>query len=461
MAEPNIPETAAKPPSPLRELIDPFINLAKAPRALWAVNLAYLLEGLCYFGILTLLGLFFNDYAKLDDVHAGWILSAFTGGITLAMFFFGELADRWGVRAALLLSLLLMVVGRVLLTSSPFFGGSGMFSPVMLAAVGGLLLVVIGYGMFQPAAYAAVRMFTNEKTAPMGYAMLYGLMNLGGFMSGIMSPPIRGSFGITGIYWVYAAITAAGLVAVFILLTKGAAQKAKEGASGVDAKVTAQGIPMEAIKAPFHLLTWLKTHPLADLKFSFFIFALIPVQTLFAHQWMTMPQYVARAYPGWVSNHMETFVNLNALLIFVLTPIVTALTSKVKVYRMMVLGTLVMALPTFFLVIGPHIVPLFAYIIFLSIGEAMWSPRFYQLAAEIAPEGKTGQYMGIAQFPWFLTKMLTGLYSGAMLRAYCPADAPQNTEMLWLIYGCIALATPLGLWLARNWMGNRLQKSGH
>jgi hypothetical protein len=299
--------------------------------------------------------------------------------------------------------------------------------------------------------------------------MLYGLMNLGGFMSGLMSPPIRGSFGITGIYWVYAAITAAGLVSVFLLLTRGAAQRARElaagtapAAHGISSQETTRKTSSEtAIKAPFTIGAWLRTHPLADLKFSFFIFALIPVQTLFAHQWMTLPQYVARAYPGWVSDHMETFVNLNALLIFVLTPIVTALTSKVKVYRMMILGTLVMALPTFFLVIGPHIVPLFAYIIFLSIGEAMWSPRFYQLAAEIAPEGKTGQYMGIAQFPWFLTKMLTGLYSGAMLRAYCPADGPQNTEMLWLIYGCIALATPFGLWLARNWMGNRLQKSGH
>ena len=208
-------------------------------------------------------------------------------------------------------------------------------------------------------------------------------------------------------------------------------------------------------------MTWLREHPLADIRFSFFIFVLIPVQTLFAHQWLTMPQYVARAYPGWVSENMETFVNLNPLLIFVLTPIITAMTSKVKVYRMMILGTLVMGLPTFFLAIGPSIVPLFAYIIFMSVGEAMWQPRFLQLAAEIAPEGKTGQYMGVAQFPWFLTKMLTGLYSGYMLQTYCPADGPQNTQLLWLIYGAIALVTPLGLWMARGWMGDRLQKTGH
>ncbi|MBL0177223.1 MAG: hypothetical protein IPP94_18590 [Ignavibacteria bacterium] len=62
--------------------------------------------------------------------------------------------------------------------------------------------------MFQPAAYAAVRLFTNERRRPWA-TRCCTLMNLGGFASGLMSPPIRGS-GVTGIYWVYAT-TIAGL----------------------------------------------------------------------------------------------------------------------------------------------------------------------------------------------------------------------------------------------------------
>ena len=88
------------------------------------------------------------------------------------------------------------------------------------------------------------------------------------------------------------------------------------------------------VKEPFELRRWLREHPLRDVKFSFFIFILIPVQTLFAHQWLTLPQYVDRAFEPWVSQNMEFFVNLNPLLIFVLTPLVAALTSKVDVYRM-------------------------------------------------------------------------------------------------------------------------------
>jgi hypothetical protein len=38
---------------------------------------------------------------------------------------------------------------------------------------------------------------------------------------------------------------------------------------------------------------------------------------------------------------------------------------------------------------------------------------------------------------------------------YCPADKPpseMNTEMMWFIYGLIAIVSPIGLLLARKWM---------
>jgi proton-dependent oligopeptide transporter, POT family len=91
----------------------------------------------------------------------------------------------------------------------------------------------------------------------------------------------------------------------------------------------------------------------------------------------------------------------------------------------------------------------------MTFGEAMWQPRFLQWVAEIAPKNMTGIYMGIGQFPWFLTKVITSLYSGWFLMNYCPADTPpseMNTELMWLIYGCIAMVSPFGLFIARKWM---------
>jgi len=202
-------------------------------------------------------------------------------------------------------------------------------------------------------------------------------------------------------------------------------------------------------------LFYLKNFPIKDFRFLFFVFILIPVQTLFAHNWLTLPQYCNRAFTGLVSENYEFFVNFSPLLIFVLTPMVAAITSKKDTYTMMIIGTLIMALPTFFLAIGPSIVTLFAYLILMTIGEAIWSPRFLQWIAEVAPKEMTGIYMGIGQFPWFLTKVITGLYSGWFLMQYCPAGVPpeeMQTETMWFIYGIIAMATPVGLLLAQKWM---------
>jgi len=207
-------------------------------------------------------------------------------------------------------------------------------------------------------------------------------------------------------------------------------------------------------KEPFSLLRWLKNHPLADPKFAFFIFALIPVQTLFAHNWLTLPMYVARAHRGtWIGDHFEAATNFNPILIFILVPIVAAISQKKKVYNMMIAGTAVMAAPTFLLALGPSFWTLLGYLVLMTVGEAMWQPRFLQYAAEIAPEGRTGAYMGVAQFPWFLTKMITSFYSGWFLSRYCPPQGETHTERMWLIYGFIAISSTFLLILARNWLG--------
>ena len=188
---------------------------------------------------------------------------------------------------------------------------------------------------------------------------------------------------------------------------------------------------------------------------------LLPVRTLFSHQWLTMPEYVLRAYDQAVADKMEWLVDsLNPIIIFFGVPIITAVTKKYNVLSMMIAGTAVSALSTFFLAPGPSTMMLIAYFFVFSIGEAMWSSRFYEYAAELAPEGRTAQYMGVANLPWFVAKTTTGFYSGFILEKFCPKVGPQNTEMMWLIYGIIAMASPIGLIAARKWVMKGMTASG-
>ena len=180
---------------------------------------------------------------------------------------------------------------------------------------------------------------------------------------------------------------------------------------------------------------------------------LLPVRTLFAHQLLTMPEYILRAYSKPVADHMEWLLDwINPLIIFFGVPIATVLTKRFHVYTMMIVGSLVSAASTFLLCIGPRLDVLITYFVLFSIGEALWSARFIEYASELAPPGRVTQYMGLASVPWMLAKGTTGFYSGYLMARYCPQNVPVDqlhTETLWMIYGLIAMASPIGLWLAQ------------
>ncbi|MCC6751053.1 MAG: MFS transporter [Deltaproteobacteria bacterium] len=466
-------DLAAAPatPSILRQIVQPLLDLRRAPQVLWGVNYSFLLDGLAYFGMLSLLAMFYNKQIGLTDEQASPMIGALTGGITISMFFLGGLSDRWGVRRSVLVALLLLVVGRAVVALAPTLGlAKGLWGPAHLLVLGGSLIMVVGNGFYQPSVYAAVRRFSPAEQAPMGYAMLYALANLGGWLPTFVSPPVRKSAGIGGVFWVYVGVSLVSLLGTIALLTRRAEKRALDAARPPALEGAATGAPVAtsptparaAATSPFaRALEWLKQHPLADARFSFFIFALIPVQTLFALSWLALPQYVERAYRGtWVGDNFEAATNLNPILIFVLVPIFTSLTQRVSVYRLMVVGTLIMALPTFLLCAGPTQWGLWSFIVIKTIGEALWQPRFYQLAAEIAPPDRVGAYMGVAQFPWFLTKVITSFYAGILLARYCPEQGPMRTETMWAIHGAIACSSTVLLLVARRWLAATVNRTG-
>jgi len=509
-----------------KELGETFVAFVKAPRALWGINVPYILEGLVYFGILTILGKYCSENVKLSDVYAGWVYGGVTGGITFAMLILGGVTDKIGVRTSLALALGTMAVGRVLISLSGTIPlGSGVGSPMFFLMITGLLLMVVAYGLFQPAAYAGVKRYTNPKTAAMGYAVIYSLMNLGAFIFGPISSFTRHRFetvfppnGLTAVFWVLTAITVLSTLLVLLIITKKVDRHAVErvkreteemnreagktekepSSDSITEKSKINNIPflilvlialatlvlfisalthktslsptvagsfflISLIIAGWEYLRHRPDHPFRDMRFVFFIFILIPVQTLFAHNWLTIPYYLDRAFVGtWVSRNFEILSNLNPIIIFIITPIIAGLTARANVYRMIILGTLVMAAPTFLLAIGPYAIPFVLYIVIMSIGEAMWQPRFLQWIAEIAPEGKTGAYMEIGQFPWFLTKLITSLYSGYFVANYIPRPSSGmelRTGQMWFIYSLIALISPAALLLARKWMSAGMKKS--
>jgi dipeptide/tripeptide permease len=448
----SLPEAEARSGEPAhRGARATLAALLAASRGFWLVNLVNFADGVAYFGVLALTTLFLEVNAGFSTHGATMAVSLFTGGVTVFMAVGGgTVSDRLGVRRALSLALVLALAGRLLLWAAPQAGPGR----VAAATAAALAVYAFGEGVIQPALYAGVKEYTDARTATVGYALLYAIMNLGIVAGEALSPLVREAWaagvegvslrerpaaGIGGAFLFFGALTAATLAAHLLLFTRRVEARDRVGGAAAAAP---RGTLRERLRAL----------PILDARFQFFIFVLLPVRTLFAHVWLTMPHYVVRAFPPEVGARWEWVNGLNPLIITVFVPLIALATRRVKVVDMMIVGTLVSALATFLLVPAPRVSLLLGYYLVFSLGEAAWSSRFLEYVADLAPPSQVGVYMGIAGIPWFLAKAVTGFYAGWMLERFVPARGPQSPGTLWLVYGIVALASPLGLLLARRWL---------
>ncbi|HEX03888.1 MAG TPA: MFS transporter, partial [Bacteroidetes bacterium] len=454
-------------------LLDNFKMLFGASRGFWLVNQINFLDGIAYFGILNLLTLFISRDVGMSINASTIAVSTFTGLVTLFMFGGGFVSDWLGVRKAITLCLGGLLIGRILLLISPEFGHASTLWT-------GLIFMAIATGIMQPALYAGVKEFSDPRTATIGYSLLYAIMNLGIVSEGILSPLVRewsrpelndagetishgmfhGSFldifvnesnGIGGVFIFLVGVTALMFVLHIILFTKKVEDR--------DRYVEVNKKPVVKVGEEKTMMERIKGLPFLDPRFIFFIFILLPVRTLFAHQFLTIPEYVFRDFSEAVSDRLEWFQALNPLIIVIFVPLIAMFTRKVNVVKMMIIGTTVSALTTFILVPGPHVSTLIIYTIVFSFGEAIWSSRFLEYVADLAPAGKVGAYMGLAGIPWFLAKATTGLYAGNMIERFIPLNGPHDSGTMWLIYALIACISPVGLIIGYKWVMKSVKHS--
>lgn len=435
--------------------------LFAASRGFWLVNQINFGDGIAYFGFLALMTLFMERDVGLSTTLATTAISFFSGMVTLTMALGGGwVSDRLGVRRALTVAVSVILLGRIFFVGSPLLGTELLIHGMAWTS---LLVMAVGEGILQPALYSGVKEYTDKRTATLGYAFLYSIMNVGIAAGAWISPKAREwwagrggvattedpSAGISGAFWFFIIITLVMLLIHLNFFTRRIEQRDRVG-----------GDPVREEGPERSWSEKLRNLPILDRRFLFFISILLPVRTLFAHQFLTMPHYVTRAFPAEVGARWEWINGLNPLVIVIGVPLFAMFTARKKVVDMMIVGTTVTALSTLLLVTAPDVKLLLAYVILFSLGEAMWSSRFLEYVADIAPPGRVGIYMGVANIPWFLAKMTTGLYAGQLLDIFVPAGAEQNPQGLWWIYFAIAIISPIGLIIARKWLLNSVRNDG-
>ena len=95
---------------------------------------------------------------------------------------------------------------------------------------------------------------------------------------------------------------------------------------------------------------------------------------------------------------------------------------------------------------------IFLYVVVLSVGECLWSPRAYEYTASIAPKGQEASYMAMSYLPFFVAKFFVGILTGLLLARYCPETGPRDSQSLWLIIALMTLIAPVGLFVLRGYI---------
>jgi MFS family permease len=472
-------------PLPGQGFLARFTVLRGAVRELWLVFGTKLLTILAYGVMNSTLVLWLSSDLGYSDLSAGNLVATWSALMTLTTVLVGSLVDSIGLRKAFLLGAGICLVAR---------GAMTFIDTRWLVLACGLFPLAVGEAFLTPVMVAAVRRYSTTAQRSIAFSIFYAMMNVGFFIGNLIFDFVRQHVGEHGIFavpilgveltayrtlfLVSFLLTIPNLVIFYFFLRDGV-EATDEGVKIAAPRASAPGLGAvsDALAGAARIFAGLWRQSVFY-KFLIFLSLVVAVRLIFYHMHYTYPKFGIRELgPGAPIGRLWA---INSLLIIFLVPIVGAVTQKVSAYKMVTVGSLISALSVFIMTlplplfvgladgplgalvghywlgvqgpVHPYYVMIFLYIVLLSLGEALWSPRLYEYSAAIAPKGQEASYMSLSFLPFFVAKFFVGTLSGLLLTAYCPETGERNSQMLWFIIALTTMITPVGLLLFRRYI---------
>jgi MFS family permease len=409
--------------------MNPWRGLRGLPREIWILFAATLVNR-CGTMVLPFLVLYLTRALAISVSHAALALTVYGIGALLTMPIAGRLTDRLGALFVMRCSLLLSGFVLFLFPLAHHFGG-------ILATT--FVFAILNESV-RPPSLALVSDLVEPEQRKQAFALSRLAVNLG--MS--LGPAIGGILAVYSFRFLFFADGATSILAGLVLIfawpgtqrTK-ASEPQWDDPEDLGREIEAEGPALLA--AP---------HPAADLRafrnrrMLYFLAALIPTQLVFFQLTSTLPVFLVR-YLKLPESFYGTVFTLNTLMIVTLEVPLNNATAHWSHRRTLTLGALLYAIGfgSFALASGPAGV--FAAVAVWTFGEMILMPGSAAYAAEIAPAGRRGEYMGLYTMS-FSFAFSVGPWLGAML---LDIHGPQ---MLWgaaFLSGCIStlLMSRIGL----------------
>jgi len=196
--------------------------------------------------------------------------------------------------------------------------------------------------------------------------------------------------------------------------------------------------PKDVVKMTMATLSEAKFWRLTMLSLIF-----VGVRLVFVHLHATFPKFWTRTVGH--EAPFELIIAVNPACIMVLVPIFTYVAEQLRQAPSSVLiaGAFFTGISPLWLAWHASYATAIAFVIFLSFGEALWSPKLYEYAVAVSPVGREGTYSALSTVPLFASHLFAGGFSGYLVQEHCPSSQRCDGRPIWLLVALTTLTSPL------------------
>jgi len=448
---------------------------ARFPRTFWTANTIELFERAAYYSMASFVVIYLNEKLGMSPATA----TLLNGTVLWGLIYFlpilsGTIADKYGYKKSLSVSLVLISIGYLIMGNIqgiwPRLTGSAEGTPInyLVPVVIAIVFIGVGGSIVKPCIAGTVQK-TAGRNATLAFGIFYMVINIGSITGRAVSYFVRKNFGIPAIFTYVATVFAIlGLGVVLFLY--------KEPQFVSDGKKDGQIVKRRSLgEALLGIITVLR-----NVRFVFFIIVLSLFWFLYSQLYNLMPLFMRFIDPNAA---MELYTMANPLMIVSFQLLITKFAKKWTPIKSIMFGVavttvgmIVNVLPTLLwsdafqkvnllgLAIPAAGIFMVVSIASMATGEMFASPRIYEYLGAMAPKGQEGLYLGYSNLPVALGSILGGGVGGKLFEKLIlnPQKAGQAPKIatLWLIIGAVGIVSFVGLGIYNAWLRRILKQEG-
>lgn len=332
------------------------------PGTYWYLFVGTVVSSVGYGMVYRLLALFMQARLGLSATEIGLIMTAWSATGLVSRFAGGYLADRYGRRPLILISLLAETATLV-----AFLGARDLYTALVISALSGL------FGpLYEPASTALVADLVESDRRPQAYSLLRAGFNVGM----IVGPPLGGVVAATSfdaLFLLAALCVACFLAIAYLRIREPSPWAASASIGGLEGYVRALADPWVA---------------------AFFVVSVIVV-SVYSQTFVALPLYM-KGHLGIGEMGFGLLSALNAALVVVLQYPFSILASRWRYGWSMALGSVLQGFGAFVFSLATDMGGLVVGMAVLSLGEVAFTAVSTAWLVERAPEQWRGIYAGLA-----------------------------------------------------------------